>query len=109
MGQKERDPGRPRQSGCAYVAVDAVPEQLFARSPAESTLFVRILRLKDLFCERIYLVTSFGRQPTGYVCGYFVGGYVGCETGVCGWDEVGGEAVDAMGGGVKNGGPGRRR
>ena len=108
VGQKERKAGPPRRTGCTYVAVDAVPEQLLAGCRAESTLLIRTLRLEHLFHEHVHLVASFGRRPTGYVCGYLGEGYVGCESGICSRDEMGAEPVDAMGGDVKDGRSGRR-
>ena len=107
VGQKERE-ASPRRAGRAHVAVDAVPEQLFAGCRAESTLLVRTLRLEHLFHEHVHLVASFGRRSTGYVFGYLGEGYVGCESGICSRDEMSAESVDAMGGGVKDGRSGRR-
>jgi hypothetical protein len=108
VGQKEREAGPPRGSRRAHVAVEAVPEQRLAGCRAESTVLVRTLRLEHVCHEHVHLVASFGRRPTGYVCGYLGEGCVGCESGICGRDEMGAESVDAMGGGVKDGRSGRR-
>ncbi|KAI9567730.1 hypothetical protein HD554DRAFT_2039431 [Boletus coccyginus] len=77
-----------------YVAVDAVPEQLFAWSPAESTLFIRILRLEDCFASTSIL----SRRLAGGLPGICIS-----RRGVCRVRGEGvrpgrgAEAVDAMG------------